>query len=131
MRKLLQLKTLILLICVSFATTASAYDFYVNGIYYNQYTLSSVEVTYKNTAYNSYSGYISIPSSINVNGKTYAVIRIGDYAFKNCTGVLVCLFPAAFHQLEQMALQDLVWSTQTFPTASLRWEPRLSWIASL
>ena len=87
MRKLLQLKTLILLICVSFATTASAYDFYVNGIYYNQYTLSSVEVTYKNTAYNSYSGYISIPSSINVNGKTYAVIRIGDYAFKNCTGV--------------------------------------------
>ena len=73
MRKLLQLKTLILLICVSFATTASAYDFYVNGIYYNQYTLSSVEVTYKNTAYNSYSGYISIPSSINVNGKTYAV----------------------------------------------------------
>lgn len=99
MRKLLQLKTLILLICVSFATTASAYDFYVNGIYYNQYTLSSVEVTYKNTAYNSYSGYISIPSSINVNGKTYAVIRIGDYAFKNCTGVTGVSLPSSISSI--------------------------------
>ena len=106
MKKLLLLKTLILLICASFATTASAYDFYVNGIYYNQYTLSSVEVTYKNTDYNSYSGSVTVPSSITVNGKTYAVIRIGDHAFDKCTNLTSLTLPEGISTLGNWSISQ-------------------------
>ena len=104
MKKLYSLKTLILLICAVFTSIgASAYDFYVNGIYYNQYTLSSVEVTYKNTSYNTYSGSLTIPSSITVNGKTYIVLRIGDKAFNQCRSLTSVSLPTGLSSIGQDA----------------------------
>ena len=62
-------------------TTSYAYDFEVDGIYYNITSTSTVEVTYKDTNYNSYSGEVIIPSTITHNNKTYTVTAIGDSAF--------------------------------------------------
>lgn len=59
---------------------ASAYDFYVDGIYYEISGSAEVSVTYKYLQeYNSntYSGNIAIPSSVTYNGKTYTVTAIG------------------------------------------------------
>ena len=71
--------------CSSLA--AYAYDFQVNGIYYNITSSNTVEVTYKDTNYNSYSGSVTIQSNVTRNGKTYTVTAIGNYAFYNCEGV--------------------------------------------
>ena len=66
-----------------------AYDFEVDGIYYNITSESNltVEVTYKSTtnyySYHgcSYSGKITIPESVMYNGKSYTVTGIGTWAF--------------------------------------------------
>ena len=72
-----------------------AYDFDVNGIYYNKTGDSTVEVTYvENGAGNSdfYSGSITIPRRVSKDNVTYTVTAIGDYAFRSCgelTGVSI------------------------------------------
>ena len=68
-------------------------DFSYNSIYYVILDNNSVAVTYKNANYNSYSGSISIPSTVSYNGKTYNVISIGDYAFYNCESLTKLSIP--------------------------------------
>ena len=74
------------------ATTASAHDFEVNGIFYNKNSDgTSVSVTYKGIHYdsydNEYSGAVTIPASVTYSGKTYSVSSIGDNAFAGCSGL--------------------------------------------
>ena len=83
---------LLLAILCSF-TTAFAYDFEVDGIYYNITSPNTVEVTYKDTYYNSYSGGVTIPSTVIRNGKTYNVTTIGDYAFYDSEGIFDLTIP--------------------------------------
>ncbi|MBQ4083692.1 MAG: leucine-rich repeat domain-containing protein [Bacteroidaceae bacterium] len=70
--------------------TASAYDFEVDGIYYNvtSSTDLTVAVTYKKLYYGENYGNIrgiSIPSTVVYNDKTYCVTSIGDNAFQGCS----------------------------------------------
>lgn len=71
---------------------AFAYDFKVDGIYYNVTSADNktVEVTYEKnwSGYGygypyrcTYTGNIIIPETVSYNGTKYTVTRIGDYAF--------------------------------------------------
>lgn len=68
-----------------------AYDFYENGIYYKilDNTNRTVAVTLANSNYNyaadTYSGDVTIPSTVSRNGINYTVKEIGEYAFYNCS----------------------------------------------
>lgn len=64
-----------------------AYDFEVDGIYYNRLSNNEVEVTYKSFFDKGYSGQLKIPELVNYNGITYSVDAIGKYAFKDCDGL--------------------------------------------
>ena len=66
-----------------------AYDFEMDGIYYNilSSTDRTVEVTYKDTDYNSYSGEVSIPDKLTYSGIEFTVTEIGKYAFYESTGL--------------------------------------------
>ena len=55
----------------------------INGIYYN-FLGDEAEVTYKDENYWSYSGYVTIPPSVNYKEKNYRVTRIGEKAFYQC-----------------------------------------------
>ena len=67
------------------AFTSWAYDFIVDGIYYNYNgDGETVSVTYKNKDYNSYSGSVVIPSTVTYGGTTYSVAKIGESAFERC-----------------------------------------------
>ena len=91
------MKKLLLTLCLAvIALAASAYDFAVNGIYYNiinsqtyidgtKYLIA--EVTYKDTNYNSYSGKVSIPTFVTSGDQKYVVMYIGEKAFYNCTNL--------------------------------------------
>ena len=68
-------------------------DFEVNGIYYNITGDNTVEVTFRNTEFNSYSGAVEIPDSVKFNGVTYIVTAIGETAFLNCSDLTDVFIP--------------------------------------
>ena len=82
MNKILQ--SILLLLALLLPATALAYDFAVDGIYYNKTSSNTVEVTYKDNNYASYSGEVVIPSTVRYNNVTYTVTAIGDSAFYEC-----------------------------------------------
>ena len=75
-----------------FSATASAYDFEVDGFYYNIISLSdlTVEVT---AGDNKYSGELIIPSTVNYKSKTLTVTSIRDDAFWYCSGLTSVTIP--------------------------------------
>ncbi len=89
-------KSFLLLFVMSLTTlSASAYDFEVDGIYYNiiNATNKTVEVTYKDTNYNSYSGDVRILSYVDYNGSSYKVSTISAWAFARCTNLTSVTIP--------------------------------------
>ena len=79
--------TLFALMSVSFAY---AYDFEVNGIYYNIEKDGAWVTNYKFENYKyipGYSGTVVIPESVTnpLDGKTYRVTGIDVFAFRECT----------------------------------------------
>ena len=75
------------------ATTALwAYDFEVDGIYYNVLVdkTNEVEVT---SGSSNYSGFVTIPETVTYNGITYSVTRIGVGAFSDCSGLTEITIP--------------------------------------
>ena len=84
-----------LFLCLSLFTGTSAtfaYDAFIDGIYYN---LSGNEatVTYRDTEYNSYSGSVTIPRTIEYNKITYNVTSIGKSAFSGSTDMTSVTIP--------------------------------------
>ncbi|MFR8836039.1 leucine-rich repeat protein [Bacteroides nordii] len=82
-------KSLLLLCYLLLTTKGLAYDFMIDGIYYNTFVTENgleAEVTFASYNYNSYSGKIIIPSNI-VCGESYKVTSIADSAFKGCVGL--------------------------------------------
>lgn len=81
-------KIALFLIALLLPLVASAYDFKVDGIAYNNITPNGetntyyAEVTYGDDYYR---GTVVIPSQVTWNGRTYSVTTIGGYAFADCT----------------------------------------------
>ncbi len=103
------MKKFLFAICLALLTTPSlwAYDFEVNGIYYNITDFGkSVSVTYKNTDYNSYSGNVVIPSTVTYNSTTYSVIYIGEFAFSDCTGLTAVTIPNSVIFIDRNAFMN-------------------------
>ena len=87
MKKLLLLKLLALVACLSSALSATAYSFKSGGIYYNitSSTNKTVEVTYSGNSSSTpdYTGALTIPSTVTYGGVTFTVTAIGEEAFAN------------------------------------------------
>ena len=81
--------TVAVLLC---SATASAYDFEVDGIYYNILSMSdlTVEVTEGD---NKYSGEVIIPSTVSYKSKTLTVTSIGENAFYRCESLTSVTIP--------------------------------------
>ena len=88
-------KTLLLaLLAWLLPLVANAYDFEVDGIYYNiNDDGSSVSVTYKIRYEHNYSGSVVIPSTVTYNSKQYSVTSIGYKAFEDCYGLTSVTIP--------------------------------------
>ena len=75
MKKNYYLQVLVaLMVCLACALGASAYDFTFGGIYYSITTYSdgsSVATVENNGSTNTYSGIVTIPATVEYNGKTY------------------------------------------------------------
>ena len=105
--------------CLSFAMSASAYDFYKDGFFFDIKDGNTVEVTYQNVnGTDTYTGVITIPRQVTWNGTTYQVTRIGYNAFSlsTLTEVIIpdnitYIGPNAFrlcYSLEKVTMTDSV-----------------------
>lgn len=79
-------KLLTVIACMLFSINVSAYDFEVDGIYYNINSISdkTVEVTEGDE---KYSGDIVIPSSVQYQNYKFCVSGIKSSAFKGCSSL--------------------------------------------
>jgi uncharacterized protein YjdB len=81
---------IILLLALLLPATAMAYDFEVNGIYYN---IDGTNAIVARSPSYDYHGEIVIPASVTYNGTTYTVTSIGENAFYDCTGLTSIVIP--------------------------------------
>ena len=116
MKKKLLLLVLFQLL-VSLGQRAYAYDFEVDGIYYNRNSDgTTVTVTYKED-YNhaqapySYPSYISIPETVTYDGIDYEVTEIGYSAFTKCGGIVRITIPNSVKTINKFAFYDC-WSLE-------------------
>ena len=91
-----------------FAMTPSvmAYDCEVDGIYYSRISATEVEVTNKvfsDQNFAAYTGSITIPASVTYNGKTFNVVSIGDYAFRDCSSITSVTIPNSVRAIKTFA----------------------------
>ena len=94
--------TIAVLLC---SVAANAYDFEVDGIYYNIISFSdlTLEVTHGD---NSYTGTVVIPSTVSYKSKTLSVTSIGDDAFQNCTNLTSITIPSSVISIGNYAFQN-------------------------
>ena len=96
---------------------ASAYDFEVDGIYYNVVSLPDLtcEVT---RVGNKNVEDIVIPSIVEYNSCKLAVVKIGDWAFKSCEGLTSVEFPSSLTSIGASAFSGC-WSLTSvkFPSS--------------
>ena len=67
----------------------------------------------------SYTGAVTIPSTVDISGTTYTVTAIGPYAFVNCTGLTSVTLPNTITQIGSYAFADNVSSSFYFSTITI------------
>ena len=78
------MKTISTFLLLLVASIVHAYDFEVNGIYYNIKSLSELTAEVSHNGMNSYSGNVEIPNYVEYNGKNLKITGIGQKAFYYC-----------------------------------------------
>ncbi len=94
------LTTIAVLLC---SGMVNAYDFEADGIYYNITSLNTVSI-----AGSSYTGDITIPSTVSFESVTYTVSEIGYRAFQNCRGLNSVILPATITKIGGEAFDGCV-----------------------
>lgn len=96
------------------SSSALAYDFVENGIYYDVNSDgSSVGVTFKNTDFNSYSGNVIIPTSV----RGYPVRSINLYAFKDCSRITSISLPNSLDSIAWFAFENCGMTSISIPNS--------------
>lgn len=78
-----RLKQLLYVIAIIWCSPVFAYDFMVDGVYYNITSLQelTVEVTSGDI---KYEGNVIIPETVDYSNRTFKVTRVGEMAFLSC-----------------------------------------------
>lgn len=110
MRKLFT-RLLLVIIALLCAVGAQAYDFEVDDIYYNVVSFPDLtcEVTYVDFASpGTYSGEITVPSTVTYNGRTLDVVAVGQYAFMNSINLTNVILPESIKTIKETGFMNCI-----------------------
>ena len=96
-------ESILLLVCITFLSTViktQAYDFETNGI---KYTLAGPNIVEVSGASDKSIEIITIPATVENDGKQYTVARIGAAAFMNYVNLKEIVLPETVKSLDQYA----------------------------
>ena len=99
-------KTTLLLLALLLPATAVAFDFSVDGIYYNITGDSTVEVTSRVQYSADYKGDVNIPATVSYSGTDYNVTAIGETAFMGCHEMTSLSIPNSVTDIGQNAFSN-------------------------
>ena len=100
-------KGLLVALLLAVASSASAYDFMVDGIAYDFASTDSTAVQVvpiSKTEY--YTGDIVVPATVEHDGKSYNVTAIGMHAFVFCSGMTSIELPSSIKTIEPGAFMN-------------------------
>ena len=99
-----------LLFAVMATLSVNAYDFEVDGLYFDivSKTEFTCELTYKDSNYNSYSGDVVLPDQVVYNGNTYRVVSINYHTFMKSAKLKSVVLPESIGEIGGSAFQDCV-----------------------
>ena len=103
MNKRLLFRLLTLAMLITTAVSASAYDFYADGFYYNITSSVSVSVTHSGPYSSDYSGDVKIPPYVVHDGVVYRVSSIAEGAFYECGQMTSITIPSTVNYIESEA----------------------------
>ena len=84
-------KQLLLFAMILLPLVASAETVEINGIYYN--LVSKIQEAEVTSNPNKYTGSVVIPEKVTYESVEYSVTSIGNYAFRNCSGLTSITIP--------------------------------------
>lgn len=99
-----------LLFAVMATLSVNAYDFEVDGLYFDivSKTEFTCKLTYKDSNYNSYSGDVVLPDQVVYNGNTYRVVSINYHTFMKSAKLKSVVLPESIGEIGGSAFQDCV-----------------------
>ena len=101
------ISTTLLLLAMLLPATVLAYDFEVDGIYYDV-NGTEATVTFSGSYSSSYSGYsgdVAIPATVTWNGIAYSVTSIGYSAFSDCSALTSVTIPNSVTSIGNYAFE--------------------------
>lgn len=102
------LRALQTMLLTLFSLTSIAYDFEVDGIYYRIRTDSTVNVTYRNYQQrtDSYTGILTIPTSVIYDDINYTIVGIDQYTFYWCNSLTQIEIPSSVKVIGERAFSN-------------------------
>ena len=100
-------KLLFLMLLLLPSIDSYAYDFEVDGLFYNKLSENEVELTYQDFMGGTFSGEITIPEKVIYNNVEYCVTAIGDRAFYECHNITGSLnLPNSIKSIGDLAFKN-------------------------